>query len=358
MTPPVVALTLYLQLLLIPGAGALELDLPTDNDALFTGSPEKFYMHVDRWIDGVQSTPWEGGQYGFVRDARQVAAGLIYTRFHPGIDIRPLHRDAKGEPLDDIRTIAPGRVAYTCAEAGGSNYGRYVVVGHQWDGCPYYSLYAHLSEIHVQPDTQLSRGAKIGRMGYTGRGIDRVRAHLHLEVNVLLNDEFDSFYSLNWKDGPNRHGNYNGINLEAFDVARLFKEARANPALTISQFLAKEPVFFQVDVPGTLTIDLLARYPWMLVPPRAGVDAAKKPTGWRISFTQAGTPLRIERVEQPVMTGRVTVLQESKHSLSHLTHRLLTGTKEKPKLSAAGERLIHLLTYQTPPVEPVVTSGS
>jgi hypothetical protein len=78
---------------------ALDLVLPTDNDALFSGDGPAFYQHIERDFNGVKSTPWEGGQYGFVRDPKDVASGVVYTRFHEGIDIRPVHRDANGEPL-------------------------------------------------------------------------------------------------------------------------------------------------------------------------------------------------------------------------------------------------------------------
>ncbi|MGE5208834.1 MAG: hypothetical protein ACM3KL_05820, partial [Alphaproteobacteria bacterium] len=88
----------------------LELVLPTDNDALFSGDGPAFYQHIDRDFNGVKSTPWEGGQYGFVRDPKGTSGGLVYTRFHEGIDIRPVHRDANGEPLDEVRAIADGRV--------------------------------------------------------------------------------------------------------------------------------------------------------------------------------------------------------------------------------------------------------
>ena len=73
---------------------ALDLVLPTDNDALFSSGGAAFYQHIDRNFKGVKSTPWEGGQYGFVRDPTDTAGGVVYTRFHEGIDIRPLHRDA------------------------------------------------------------------------------------------------------------------------------------------------------------------------------------------------------------------------------------------------------------------------
>src|SRR2546428_5595339 len=91
---------------------ALDLVLPTDNDALFSGDGPAFYQYIERDYQGVKSTPWEGGQYGFVRDPKDTAAGVVYTRFHEGIDIRCLHRDANGEPLDEVRAVADGKVAH------------------------------------------------------------------------------------------------------------------------------------------------------------------------------------------------------------------------------------------------------
>src|SRR5947207_15871886 len=88
----------------------LDLALPTDNDALFSGNGPEFYQYVERNYKGVKSTPWEGDQYGFVRDPIDTAGGVLYTRFHEGIDIRPLHRDANGEPLDEVCAIADGKV--------------------------------------------------------------------------------------------------------------------------------------------------------------------------------------------------------------------------------------------------------
>src|SRR5437773_4527212 len=80
----------------------VDLALPTDNDAIFHGGGPDFYQYVERDYRGEKSTPWEGGQYGFVRDPEQTRAGVVYTRFHEGIDIRCLHRDERGEPLDEV----------------------------------------------------------------------------------------------------------------------------------------------------------------------------------------------------------------------------------------------------------------
>jgi hypothetical protein len=117
----------------------LDLVLPTDNDALFSGDGPAFYQYVDRDYNGVKSTPWEGGQYGFVRDPKSTGGGVVYTRFHEGIDIRSVHRDANGEPLDEVRAIADGEVVHVSLAPGYSNYGKYIVIEHRWDGSNYYS---------------------------------------------------------------------------------------------------------------------------------------------------------------------------------------------------------------------------
>ena len=110
----------------------VDLVLPTDNDALFSGGGAAFYQHIERNFKGVKSTPWEGGQYGFVRDPTDTAGGVVYTRFHEGIDIRPLHRDAHGEPLDEVHAIADGKVVHVNSVPGYSNYGKYIVIEHRW----------------------------------------------------------------------------------------------------------------------------------------------------------------------------------------------------------------------------------
>src|SRR5882762_11552419 len=106
----------------------VDLVLPTDNNALFSGDGPAFYQYIERTYKGVKSTPWEGGQYGFVRDPIETPGGMVFTRFHEGIDIRCLHRDARGEPLDEVRAIADGKVAHANQVAGYSNYGRYIVI--------------------------------------------------------------------------------------------------------------------------------------------------------------------------------------------------------------------------------------
>src|ERR1044071_1698578 len=149
----------------------LDLVLPTDNDALFSGGGAAFYQYIERDYNGVKSTPWEGGQYGFVRDPKSAGGRVVYTRFHEGIDIRSVHRDANGEPLDEVRSIADGEVVHVSLVPGYSNYGKYIVIEHRWDGSKYYSLYGHLSSIGVRSGQDVRKGDQIAVMGYTGAGL-------------------------------------------------------------------------------------------------------------------------------------------------------------------------------------------
>src|ERR1700738_3788422 len=164
----------------------VDLALPTDNDALFGEGGAAFYQYIEGDYKGEKSWPWQGGQYGFVRDPIETAAGIIYTRFHEGIDIRPLQRDERGEPLDEVRAIAAGKIVHTNHVPGYSNYGKYIVIEHRWDGSPYYSLYGYLNSIRVQSGQEVKKGEPIAVMGHTGSGLNQERAHVHLELNLML----------------------------------------------------------------------------------------------------------------------------------------------------------------------------
>ena len=76
---------------------------------------------MERHYHEETSYPWEGGQYGFVRDPVDSPNGVLYTRFHEGIDVKPLRRDVHDEPLDEVLSVAPGRVVHVSPTAGGSN---------------------------------------------------------------------------------------------------------------------------------------------------------------------------------------------------------------------------------------------
>jgi len=318
----------------------LDLALPTDNDALFRGNGPEFYQYIQRDYQGVQSTPWEGGQYGFVRDPIDTPAGTVYTRFHEGIDIRPLQRDEKGEPIDPVRAIAAGAVVHTNLVAGHSNYGRYVVVEHQWGGCKYYSLYGHLNTIQVHIGQRVQQREQLGVMGHTGTGLDRVRAHLHLELNLMLSTHFESWHDSLFKNDPNQNGLYNGINLMGIDIARLYLALRDRPTLTIPQFLSEEETLYRVLLPNSPHFDLLSSYPWMLSQKNAGT-----PVSWEVSFNRAGVPLKIAPGGKEARGPQLSYLKPSEVETSSLTRGQISGRGPTAHLTEKGKNFARLLIY-------------
>lgn len=317
----------------------MNLALPTDNDALFRGGGAEFYQYIIRDYKGVITKPWQGGQYGFVRNPVETSAGLIYTRFHEGMDIRPVRRDANGEPLDEVRAIADGTVVYTNVVPAHSNYGNYVVVEHRWSGANYYSLYGHLGSIAVQRGAKVTRGTRLGLMGYTGEGLDRERAHLHLELNLLLGRKFDAWYDANPKTEPNYHGIYNGINLQGLDIARLYSGLRKRPALTIPEFLRDEEAFYKVTLPASANFDLPRRYPWLA---SGGIDAG---ASCELSFNRAGVPLKVERAKEAVTAPTLSFVKKRAGDYALLTRGVVGGSGANAHLTESGERLMRLLIF-------------
>jgi murein DD-endopeptidase MepM/ murein hydrolase activator NlpD len=316
----------------------VNLGLPTDNDAIFHGGGADFYQVIERDYHGEKSTPWEGGQYGFVRDPEQTNAGIAYTRFHEGIDIKPMHRDEQGEPLDEIRAIADGKVVHTSAVAGYSNYGRYIVIEHHFGGSPYFSLYGHLSKIDVRVGDAVHRGQHIAVMGYTGAGINRERAHVHLELNLMMNHKFQQWYDAVHPHDPNHHGIYNGINLAGLDIAKLYLALHENPSLTIPQFLSQQEVYFKVAFPKSRSFELPKLYPWMV----KGSGDAKS---WTVSFARSGFPLRIEPSARTVKQLEVVYVKPSKMNASYLTNGMATGPTSSAHLTQYGLQTLRLLIY-------------
>src|SRR3984893_2515473 len=319
----------------------VDLALPTDNDALFRGDGPAFYQYVERDYHGEKSKPWEGGQYGFVRDPIETGAGIIYTRFHEGIDIRSLQRDAGGEPVDEVRAIANGKVVHTNKVPGYSNYGKYIVIEHTWDGSSYYSLYGHLSTIRVEPGQRVAKGDPIAVMGHTGAGLNQERAHLHLELNLMLNHKFEAWHDAFIKNDPNHNGIYNGINLTGFNIAKLYLMLHKNPSLTIPEFLAGEEIFYKVTLPNSSNFELPKRYPWMLTG-RASGQTAK---AWEVSFARTGVPLKIEPSDRHVTQPELTYAKKSEVDCKYLTHDIVAGRGNSAHLTENGERFMRLLIY-------------
>lgn len=316
----------------------LKLSLPTDNTAIFDGNPEDFYMWVPRIFEGVSSKPWTAGQYGFVRTlVKTEGDGIVATKFHEGLDIKPTKRDANNAALDEVRTIADGTVVHVSPNRGASSYGIYAVMEHDFGYGKIYSLYAHLAKITAEKGQTLNSGDPIGIMGYTGVGLNRERSHLHLEINLLASDHYDDYVA---KMGfTNKHGNYNGLNLIGIDAASLFLAHKSNPNITIPTFLASATPYFKVAVPREADLSLCHRYPWL----KKGDHETPSPS-WEISFTGSGIPLSVIPSHREVRNPLVTYVRATRSNHSYYTRKRLTGSGRNATLTNSGKNFIGLLT--------------
>lgn len=326
-------------------AEGIALVLPTDNDALFRNDGPAFYMFVDRDFEKQKSTPWEGGQYGFVRGPVRFGPSVVQMHFHEGIDIAPVKRDAAGEPIDEVRSISHGEVVHAAVNPGASNYGRYVVVRHDWGQGPFCSLYAHLSKIQVAPGQKVGPGTVLGIMGHTGSGIDRRRSHCHVELNLFLSSRFEEWHTKNFRPSPNHHGVWNGLNLVGLDVARFFLEHKANPALNAADFVRATEPGWKVASPRKGDLELLKNYPWL------GEDVQPDAPSWEIWLADSGLPVRVRSSAQSV--GKPTVVWVRNTGIPHFYHSrgYVSGSGDSGTLTSSGRRFIELLTgdFEAPP---------
>lgn len=343
----VVLITLLLIPCLCSGAMDLIFRFPTENHALLENRGEDFYMYCDRNFEGVKSKPWEAGGYGMVRTPYRAANGqVMYSRMHEGIDIKPLRRDAQGEPLDEVRPIAPGIVAHASNIPGLSNYGRYVVVAHRVPEGLIFSLYAHLSQVRCQVGQRVGTGNVLGIMGHTGAGINRERSHVHLEICLMIHSNYDQF-----SPASNKHGLYNGLNLMGIDPAPILKACHNGEPISLREHWKTLKEHYRIRAPyDGHPVNILRRHPFLF-----HGSWTPAPKSLDMAFTAEGVLLAVypsqERVTEPTVIKCITLptLQQN------ATVNRLKNSSKDARLTVSGLRYINQILWnrhRTPPSAP------
>jgi murein DD-endopeptidase MepM/ murein hydrolase activator NlpD len=257
-------------------ADRLQLVWPTPSTAWADGRPPS------AWLQHAGSGDPDSGRFGGVRSAG--------GQFHEGIDIKPVARDRRGEPLDSIFAAMSGVVRYVSTAAGESSYGRYVVLEHPAMTPAVYTLYAHLARIEpgVKPGSEVAAGQVIGVMGHSAGGymIPTDRSHLHFEIGVVMTRNFQAWYDQRRFGSRNEHGMWNGMNLLGIDPLAFFNEWRAGRVASVQDFFNRMEPAVRVRIATFRTPDFVTRYPSLLTKPLpAGLVA-----GWEVQFNWTGIP--------------------------------------------------------------------
>lgn len=317
------------------------LEMPTANRALLDGKVEDFYMNTS-------NGRWQGGMYGYSRTVIETNDGLIGTKFHEGVDIKPMKRNGAGVPTDVVSPIAPGVVVYGNDLSSRSSYGKYVVVEHVTPIGKLYSLYAHLGKITCKAGQVVRPEDSLGILGYTGHGINKARAHLHLELNLLLSERFDSWHYKHLH-AVNMHGLANGINLIGFDVARLLKDSSQAPSDLLGAYLRSVKPRFTVTVPrkrGAGEMEIVQRYPWL-----RRYRELRDSASWEMDVSDAGIPLAVRMSQRAVTEPKVTAIQTTKTQHLYYTRKYVSGSGQKATLTSSGKRFVALLTGSFPDIK-------
>lgn len=309
--------------------------LPTDNETLFTTGGDDYYMYVDRNFEGEKTKPWQGGTYGMVRNPFRPSPGgqILYSRLHEGIDVKPIDRDANGEPQDEVRPVAPGIVVYTCENPRHSNYGRYVVVAHQLPEGTIYSLYAHLAAVRCHEGQRVGTGNVLGRLGYSGVGLNKTRAHLHLEIALMINSRFEEFYT-----GENKHGNYNGLNLIGFNPTHVLQACKNGQAFSLKAYFSQLKEHYRIAVPCEQTMDIMRRHPFLY---KGSRTERKRPNSLEIAFTAEGVPIGIYPADRKVAQPTVVYCRPMPTVQQNCTVNRIKNSSAKAALTRSGMGYIH-----------------
>jgi peptidoglycan LD-endopeptidase LytH len=269
----------------------VELVWPTPNPAFSQGRP------IEEFVQPTESGLVTSGLFGSTRSAGR--------KFHEGLDLYPINRDAKGEALDPVGAALAGVVRHVNARPIGG-YGRYVVLEHPAQSPPVYTLYAHLAEVTpgLTPGREVEAGQALGRMGRSASGytIPRERAHLHFEIGLRLADDFDAWYRQRGFGSPNEHGRYNGMNLLGLDPLEFFSRRREGRLPTLDVVFRELPAALTLRVARAGEPAFLRRYP-SLVDPSADAAARTAAAGWEIDIGAAGMPLRWRPLSAAELTG-------------------------------------------------------
>jgi len=186
-------------------------------------------------------------------------------------------------------------------------------------------------------------------MGWTGPGLTRDRAHLHFEIAFQINGKFAEWVDVAkpgrlWQ--PNRHGQWNGLNLMGIDPIPLLKAANQGTPLTCEEALSKQPCGFTVRVPpfmGTPT--------WMQWVESKSPSAM--PVSWDIEMTPWGLPLKMEAgsevVVEPVLIANPGKPSEGKYYCRGLVQ---ADGKGGMKLSKFGRQTMEMMLYTGPTPSP------
>ena len=214
-----------------------------------------------------------------------------------------------------------------------------------------YSLYAHLREIR----TSLKHGdtvkagetiAVMGRTSNTGQGISKDRAHVHFELDLVVNERFPDWYRKTFPGQRNDHGGWNGQNLIGIDPWKvLLEQQRLGARFSLVEFIRSQPELCRVIVRDS-NFPWARRYPMFV---KSNPVAQKEGiAGYELALNFNGLPMElIPRAASEIKTkARYQLLSVNEaEKQKHPCRKLVNQKGARWDLGNTGLHLLDLLTY-------------
>jgi hypothetical protein len=186
----------------------------------------------------------------------------------------------------------------------------------------------------------------MGRTANTREGISRERAHVHFELNLLVNEHFPAWYRKTFPGQRNDHGQWNGQNLLGLDPRAIFLEQqRLGAKFNLVTFIQSQVELCRVMVRKT-------DFPWLkryaaLIRPNARAQQ-EGVAGYEISFNFNGIPIRLIPRAASELKSRAKFQLLSVNEAEQQKNpcrRFVTKRSRRWEIAPRGLNALELLTY-------------
>jgi hypothetical protein len=279
--------------------------------------------------------------YGSVRTRSSGRAS-----FHEGVDIAPVEWE-RGRAKDSIFAVSDGEVAYINRVGGNSSYGIYVLVKHEHDVGPVYTLYAHMASVTsgLSAGDPISRGDTLGVMGHTSTlGIPRQRSHLHFELCMMLNPDFRYWYRSK-KLIPD-HNRYHGFNLVGLNPHFLLEQLHDRDE---APFLFSQAIE-QTETAWTLAVASSRRPNYFRLYPDLWEGDTRLEGALVLEVSESGVILSGRKAtateKAELGSGKTKVLSVNTEALGRNGTRHISKSNGTWRLASNGDRWLEILMYR------------
>jgi hypothetical protein len=168
------------------------------------------------------------------------------------------------------------------------------------------------------------------------------RAHLHLEIGLLLNPSYDRWVTRSREKRPG--GCYNGLNLFGVDPLDVFRRAAEVSPFSFADYLGAAPEAFRIAL-QTSTPPL-----FFDAHPRLWDHSQPAGRAVVVSVSESGLPLRgwYATPAEAALLGnaRTQILAADEATLGRNGRRYVTQRSDRWVLTVTGEQWLQILTFR------------